>query len=367
MTTHRAYIRESPNSGLKEVTLPTPVPQNGQVLVNVHATRIVHYLHAALTDSGPPVAYPYVPGSGCIGRIQSVGQPNSTSLRPGQLVYCDLTIHSRTDPTMHTTILHGFMSGISEESTALFREEYRNGTFAECVVFPIENVHVLDEEALLKKKGYTKPMLTRISSVLVAVGGLDRAEIRAGETVLVAPATGHFGGYAVVAALAMGAGKVVALGRDKAGLSVLEGLDSRVVGVDITSTAALSEALGGSGVDIYIDFSPGVAEGSPHLGPCFDSVRPGGRVVLMGGITGEVKGFNYSQWMLKGITVSGQFMYSRNAVKRVLKMVYGGLLDLAALGVVETFTWEELDKAIEEAKKYGRLMGTVVFTPVLEE
>jgi threonine dehydrogenase-like Zn-dependent dehydrogenase len=366
MTTHRAYIRESPTSGLKEVTLPTPVPQNGQVLVSVHATRIVHYLHAALTASGPPVVYPYVPGSGCIGRIQSVGLPNSTSLRPGQLVYCDLTVYSRTDPTLNTAILHGFMSGISEESTALFGEEYRNGAFAERVVFPIENVHVLDEETLLQKKGYTKPMLTRITSLLVAVGGLDRAKIQAGETVLVAPATGSFGGYAVVAALAMGAGKVVALGRDKAGLSVLEGLDSRVVGVDITSTTALSEALGDSGVDIYIDFSPGVAEGSPHIGACFDSVRPGGRVVLMGGIAGDVS-FNYSQLMLKGITVFGQFMYSREAVKRVLKMIYGGLLDLAALGVVETFTWEDLDKAIEEAKKYGRLMGTVVFTPVLEE
>ncbi len=51
-------------------------------------------------------------------------------------------------------------------------------------------------------------------------------DLKAGETVIVAPSTAHFGSAGVLAALAMGAGRVIAMGRNKEALEHLKTYDS---------------------------------------------------------------------------------------------------------------------------------------------
>ena len=58
--------------------------------------------------------------------------------------------------------------------------------------------------------------LCALTLLLVPYGGLLAADLQAGETLLVSGATGHFGSAAVMVALAMGAGCVVAPGRNEA-------------------------------------------------------------------------------------------------------------------------------------------------------
>ena len=69
---------------------------------------------------------------------------------------------------------------------------------------PLENVHKFDEEAL-QKFDTTPADLAFFGQMSTAYGGLRSVNVRAGETVLVVPATGTFGGAAVRIALAMGA------------------------------------------------------------------------------------------------------------------------------------------------------------------
>ncbi|HLZ59534.1 MAG TPA: zinc-binding alcohol dehydrogenase family protein [Ktedonosporobacter sp.] len=87
---------------------------------------------------------------------------------------------------------------------------------------------------------------------------LTRAEFAPGETVLILGATGAAGKLAVQVAKHLGAGKVIALGRNAQALSELPAL-----GVDVTIslnqsdqdlTAAIANAAGATGIDIIIDY-----------------------------------------------------------------------------------------------------------------
>ena len=88
--------------------------------------------------------------------------------------------------------------------------EWRDWTYAEYAKVPLENCFPLDEERLLTPVdngglGYSIETLTQLPRLLVPYGGLVDIKLQAGETIIIAPATGMFGGRAVEVALAMGA------------------------------------------------------------------------------------------------------------------------------------------------------------------
>jgi NADPH:quinone reductase-like Zn-dependent oxidoreductase len=88
--------------------------------------------------------------------------------------------------------------------------EWRDWTYAEYAKVPLENCFPLDEARLLGSVetgglGYSLENLTQIPRLLVPHGGLADIKLQAGETIIIAPATGMFGGRAVEVALAMGA------------------------------------------------------------------------------------------------------------------------------------------------------------------
>lgn len=98
--------------------------------------------------------------------------------------------------------------------------------------------------------------------------GLRDINVKVGETVIVSPATGAFGGVAVQVAVAMGA-RVITMGRGNAKLSSLKEKfeNSQVETVTMTGdsetdTAAL-RAFGQA--DAFFDISPLATAGSTHI------------------------------------------------------------------------------------------------------
>ena len=183
--------------------------------------------------------------------------------------------------------LHG---GGYPAAQKLMDSEWRNGTFAEYTKFPLENVFALDEELLIRTKGYSVAELTWLSGCLVPYGGLREI------VVIVAPATGKFGDAAVTVALAMGA-KVIAAGRNTTALAALNSVfdgTGRIKTVtlsgDISEDAeALKRAASNAdGADAYIDFSPAAAAKSSHIVAALSALRPFGKCALMGDIVGEL-------------------------------------------------------------------------------
>src|SRR5450759_585390 len=97
-------------------------------------------------------------------------------------------------------------------------DSWRHGLYKEYVRAPLETCYALNEKVLLGRPaegglGYSVADLTYISKQLVAYGGLRGIDLKARDTVIVAPATGGYSGSAVEVASAMGA-RVIAVGRN---------------------------------------------------------------------------------------------------------------------------------------------------------
>ena len=204
------------------------------------------------------------------------------------------------------------------------------------------------------------------STLVVPYGGLKDIELQPGQTIIVAPATGAFGGAAVLVALAMGA-RVMALGRNKDALARLKQKvphPERVHTVPITGDvladcAALKQHWGEA--DAFFDISPPEAQKSTHFKSAILALRHSGRVSLMGGLLEDLP-IPHRAIMRKNLRLQGKWMYERSDIADMFKLVEGGMLKLGAEGGAESVgeysleQWEEAcDMAYENA-----LMGQVV-------
>ena len=210
-----------------------------------------------------PFPTPLVAGSSAIGRVAAIG-PDATLLKPGMLVLVDCTVRGRDDAT--AVFLSGIHEGYSEGSRTLMRGEWKDSTYAEYAKVPLETCEVLDEARLCGKMGYEIADLACIAALMVPYGGLRDIGLSAGETVIVSPATGAFGGAAVVVALAMGA-RVIAMGRNVQALEKIKQRSDRIETVPITGDVLKdSGALKSFGpVDAFFDISPPEAGKSTHI------------------------------------------------------------------------------------------------------
>ena len=323
--------------------------------MRILATPLVPYMKQILNGSrNYPITFPFTPGSNAIARVDSVG-PDAVSLRPGQLVFCDITIHGRDDPDV--LFLMGVHGG-TLASQKLMEGPWRNSSFAELAKFPLENVFTLDEDVLCDQLQYSYPDLCYMGACLVPYGGLAD-NIQPGDTVIVAPATGKFGGAAVSMAIAMGA-SVIAVGRNKQVLDSLENAYNKagkIKTVVLTGDAVRDSTIlkrhtsGGKGADAFIDFSPPEATNSTHVTASILALRRGGKAALMGGIAGNVS-LPYSLIMHQNIHVYGRFMYERVHILQAIKMLENGNLLVGKEGAgieSQTFGLGKFEEALEAA------------------
>ncbi|KAH7243926.1 hypothetical protein MRS44_017020 [Fusarium solani] len=336
------------------VELPTPLPTAGSVILRPLCSTIVSYAKDVFCN-GNPRGYnyplPLVPGTNAICRVAAAA-PDTPYLKPGMLVFTDGVIRPR-DNNFATPLLQGIHMGSTFESEALMSREWRNGTWAELVKVPAECVHILDEHRLMKL-GYSIDELGYISTLAVAYGGLSDIAVRPGETVIVAPATGNFGSAAVLVAKALGAGKIIAMGRNEGKLRKLaEGSEGRVAVVPITGDVqADAAALQAEGpADAYFDISPNLGTKATHIKSAIIALRPQGRISIMGGMLGDVE-FPYLLMMFKALTIKGTFMYTRQQAEELIKLVETGALPIGKRGGIETtgkFALAEWRHAFEHA------------------
>ncbi|KAL4876189.1 isopropanol dehydrogenase [Aspergillus karnatakaensis] len=373
--THKALVLHTRDTPLTLEAVAMPRARPGDAIVRVLAADIVPYMADVLSNKRPyPLSLPMTPGNTAIGRVHEVG-PDAVSLNNGQLVFCDITIRGRDDPAV--SILYGIHGGGYPAAQKLMDGVWRNATYAEYARFPLENLYPLDEELLLASEGpfgYTLNDLCLMPVCLVPFGGLAEVDVQPGEVVIVAPATGRYGGAAVAVALAMGA-TVVAAGRNAAALERLRQThgvgNSRLRTVELTEDAdantRLFRAAAGNphGADVYLDLSPPAVQGSFLLASGIRALRTFGRCVVMGGNSGRVD-FPYLEILFRSIRIQGRFMYDRKHVLRMVRMVESGLLPLgASAGVTHTeeFGLEEINEALAAAGRLSGWGGHVVLKP----
>jgi threonine dehydrogenase-like Zn-dependent dehydrogenase len=359
--THRALVLTSTNEPPQVKIIPTPQPGPGSVVIRVLVSKVLSY-SKEIYDGTRPYSFPkpLVIGSSSIGRVAATG-PDTTAFAPGQLVFVDGMIRARDNPS--STFLLGIHEGFTEGSKMLMKGEWRDATYAEYAKIPLENCYALNEERLCGELGYKIENLNSLTMCFVPYGGLSDIEVKAGETIIVAPATGPFGGAAVEVALAMGA-RVIAMGRN---IEVLKRIQASHPGrVEIVQMSGDMQndldALKKFGtIDAYFDISPTAASGSTHFKSCILALRHGGRVSLMGGLQGDIS-IPLGDVMFKDLMLKGRWMYDRQNVWNLIKMVETGVLKLdKGEGHISTrkFGLEEWDKAFNVAAEGSGTMAMI--------
>jgi len=348
----------------------TPQPGPGSAVVRILSSAVLTYAWKVYSGKKPyPYPEPFVPGSSAIGRIAAVG-PDATKLNPGQLIYFDCYIHGRDDPT--SLFLHGLSAGFTPGSNRLMESSWRDGTYAEYSKLPLENCFPMDETRLLGSPadgglGYTTEDLMYLLTISVPFGGLRDVDVKAGEKVIITPASGTFGSAAVVAALAMGA-RVVAMGRNVEALERLKTLspEGRIRIVQNTGDVMtdVNELTRDGPADVFFDISPGKAVKSTHFKSCIQALRRGGRMSLMG--AHEELALPTQTIMLNDLTIKGKWMYTKDDMRVMIKLVETGYLKLGEAGGIKTvgaFPLEHFDAAFEAAAKISGPCEQVVISP----
>jgi len=364
---HQALVLESIQAGFQVKTILTPQVGLGSVIVHIIASGILSYARDIYKNKPPRDWYPYptplVGGLSAIARVAAAG-PDATALQPGQLVFVDCVIRARDDPSaLFLTAIH---EGYSDGSRKLMRDVWRDGTFAEYAKVPLENCIPLNESRLCGELGYSPGDLMYLCTLLVPYGGLRDIKLEPGETVVVCPSTGNFGGAGVQVAVAMGA-RVIAMGRNEKELArmkehVLKGTPTatvetvKITGDETTDTAAL-EAFGT--IDAVLDLSPPAAEKSKHLHCAITALRHSGRVSLMGSVPGALPALKI---LSNNITLKGKLMYERDDMLQFVKMLERGLFPRGR-NFVETkaFKLGDWRHAFDEAAEYTGIGRVVVF------
>jgi len=115
----------------------------------------------------------------------------------------------------------------------------------------------------------------------------------------------------------------------------------------------------GGPIDVVLDLLPPEAKPSWVRAAAL-AVRPYGRVVLMGGVREDVA-LPYAWMMRYGIEVRGQWMYPREAIHRMAKLVRSGQISLDYVDTAK-FPLERVNEAITHAAaNAGPFKMTVVY------
>ena len=243
---------------------PTPAPGPGQVLIAIKAASL-NFPDLLIVQNKyqikPPL--PFVPGSEYAGTIEAVGE-GVTHLKVGQSVAC-------------LTGTGGF--GTHAIAPAKL-----------CMPLPPGFPHI-DAAAFIMIYATSYHAL------------VDRAQLQAGETVLVLGAAGGVGTAAIQIAKAMGARVIAAASSDeKCALCLSIGADAVINYSQENLREAVKALTDGKGPDVIYD-----PVGGDFAEPAFRSIAWRGRYLVVGFASGPIPALPLNLALLKGASIVGVF------------------------------------------------------------
>lgn len=244
--------------------LPTPTPGPGEVLVEIKAASL-NFPDLLIVQNKYQMkpALPFVPGSEYAGVVTAVGS-GVAHLQPGQKVAC--------------------LSGTGGFGT------HTVAPAALCMPMPEGFPHV-DAAAFIMTYATSWHAL------------IDRAALKAGETVLVLGAAGGVGTAAIQIAKAAGARVIAAASTDeKCALCQSLGADATINYSTQDLREAIKAAAGGRGPDVVYD-----PVGGDFAEPAFRSIAWRGRYLVVGFASGPIPALPLNLPLLKGASLVGVF------------------------------------------------------------
>jgi alcohol dehydrogenase len=344
--THKAWRLHAHND-LRFDDVETPKPAPDGVLVRIEAGMVLSYMGRVLSGQAPyslpPM--PFVPGTNAIARVIAVGE-NVSHVRPGDRVFLSPHLRGDVPDSDPPQILIGLTTTVTAPAALAMQMRWRDGVFAEIAHWPAACV-----TPLFDMNDRPAAELIGLAKLIVPFGGLQRTDMRGGDTILINGATGYFGSGAVMLAASMGAGRVVAVGRKREALEMLrDTFGPRVIPAVVTGDAekdlAIIRKAAGGRADVALDLL-GTAKSTSTTLSCLRALRRGGRLVLMGSAEVPLE-LSFREMLANDWEVVGQFMYARQAPGQLAQLAAEGLLDLKKI-VVTTFHLAEFKRAMEAA------------------
>lgn len=262
----QAWLCENPVGvdALTWTTQPTPTPAKGQVLLDIRAASL-NFPDLLIVQNKyqmkPPL--PFVPGSEYAGTVLAVGE-GVNHLQVGQRVAC--------------------LSGTGGFGT------HTLAPAALCIPLP-DNFPFVDAAAFVMTYATSHHAL------------IDRAQLKAGETVLVLGAAGGVGTAAIQIAKAAGARVIAAASsEDKCALCLATGADVAINYAEGDLREKIKAATGGSGPDVVYD-----PVGGEFAEPAFRAIAWRGRYLVIGFASGPIPSLPLNLPLLKGASIVGVF------------------------------------------------------------
>ncbi len=261
-----AWLCENPVGvdALEWKELATPQPKAGEVLVEIKAASLnFPDLLIVQNKYQTKPALPFVPGSEFAGIVQAVGE-GVTHLKPGQHVAC--------------------LSGTGGFATHTIAQAKL------CMPLPTAFSFV-DAAAFIMTYAKSHHAL------------VDRAQLKAGETVLVLGAAGGVGTAAIQIAKVVGARVIAAASTDdKCALCKSLGADEAINYGRDNLREAVKAITHGKGLDVIYD-----PVGGEFAEPAFRSIAWRGRYLVVGFAAGPIPSLPLNLPLLKGASIVGVF------------------------------------------------------------
>jgi NADPH2:quinone reductase len=311
---------------LKLEEVPDPKPSAGQVLVRIRAAGVNPvdaYIHSGSYARKPPL--PYTPGQDGGGEVEAVGT-GVTTFAPGDRVY---------------------IAGVGSTVAGA-------GTYAERAICEPSQLHRLP-----KRVSFGQGAALGVPYCTAYRALFQRANARAGETVLVHGATGGVGIACVELAHGRGLTVIGTGGTDKGIAAAREhGADVVVNHREPDYTARILEATGGRGVNLIVEMAAHV-----NLDRDLGLLAKFGRVVVVGN-RGRVE-IDARQAMGRDAAILGMTLF--NVTEPEMAEIHAGLIAGLEGGTLNPivgreFPLAEATRAHEAVMEPGAL-GKIVLTP----
>lgn len=322
--------------GLRYEQRPDPEPGEGEVLVRVRACGVCYRDILDRRGKFPFIQLPVIPGHEFAGEVVRVAA-GVTEWAPGDRV---VNLHRNPcgfcEPCLRGDEVHCERAHAHFGLTA-------NGGYATYVCAP-RTALVRLPDAIPFAEGAVVMCTAAVAWRAVR----HRADVRPGQTVLVTGASGGVGTMVIQIARLCGA-QVVAVTSDPGKVVFLEGLGAERVLVD--AEGGFHKKLDATGVDAAFEIV-----GRPTFNASLRSLKPGGKLVLIGNVTGERVEINPGLVILKALHVLGSDSCSRLELIEALRLVENGRLKVR---VARSFPLPEAARAqavLEERKATGRVV-----------
>jgi NADPH:quinone reductase-like Zn-dependent oxidoreductase len=322
----RAWILDESPGGYREGEVPDPAPAAGEVAVRPVASALNH-MDLWLTRGMPRPPLPHVPGCDVAGVVAEVGA-GVAGITPGD----EVVVNPAVSP-VDAVVAYGIDSPLGEGFQIV--GEHRWGGHADLLVVPARNV-VPRPAGRPWEECAAYPLAT-----LTAWRMLRRARLASGESVLVVGVGGGVSAAALALARHMGA-TVYATSRDesKRRRAVEAGAaDAFDSGADWPVT-----------VDVVVE-SVGPATWDRSV----RALRPGGRLVVCGGTSGQTVELSLPRLFFKQIEIIGSTMGSYPEFDQVTRLVAAGL----PVAVDEVVDRADYPAALDRLRR-GDQLGKVV-------